>query len=286
MTCLLERVVKAVGDANPIPRVLSVPADDPAYFLEAMKLPPRDHLADHMVVWIAQVSQAQDSLSFLEPCLDSRDRDRVARFRFAEDRARFVLGRALVRKIIGHYLELQAETIELAYTERGRPFFPLDEKIQFSISHTHDLVTVALTDGARIGIDLEYQKDHLDLPSLAERIFSSADLQTFQVLSGDEKVAAFFRAWTRKEAYLKARGEGIAEKLQEISVSFGTEENILIKDGRDEYNRENWRLLALPLPTGYAGTVACDDPSKRLEGFFVHFDRGEIIMESSSRFNR
>src|SRR5476649_708088 len=126
----------------------------------------REHLAGHLIVWIAHVAKAQDSLIFLEPCLDGRDRERAARFRFSEDRARFVLSRGLLRKCLGHYLQQTPETIELALTDRGRPVLPQDETVQFSISHTHDLVAVALTSGARVGIDLEWVQPHWDLPEL------------------------------------------------------------------------------------------------------------------------
>jgi 4'-phosphopantetheinyl transferase len=244
----------------------------------------RDHLAGHIIVWIAQVSQAHDSLAFLEPCLDGRDRERAARFRFPEDRARFILGRGLLRKCLGHYLPQSPKTVELALTNRGRPFFPRDEKLQFSISHTHDLVAVALTADARIGLDLEFVQPDLNLIELAERIFSPDDLRAFQALPAAEKPAAFFRAWTRKEAYLKARGEGIAEKLQEISVSFGPEKTVSVTDGRDKYAANTWRLLSLPVPAGYAGTLACDDPAKRVEGAFVHLREGEIIANASQPF--
>jgi 4'-phosphopantetheinyl transferase len=177
------------------------------------------------------------------------------------------------------------ETIELATTDLGQPIYPHDEKVHFSISHTHDLVAVALTTSARIGIDLERVKPHLDLPELAERIFSEDDLRIFQALPDHDKLAAFFRAWTRKEAYLKARGEGIAEGLQQISVSFGPEKTVSIKDGRDASAAETWRLLALPVPATYAGTLACDDAGKRLEGTFVHLHKGKIIADSSPRFS-
>jgi 4'-phosphopantetheinyl transferase len=245
----------------------------------------RDYLSEHMIVWSARVSQANDSLTLLESCLDDRDRERAARFRFPEDRARFVLGRALTRKCLGHYLQLRPESIELATTDRGRPFFPHDETVQFSISHTHDLVAVALTGDARIGLDLEYVNPHVELPELAKRIFCEADLQTFLALPNGERLPAFFRAWTRKEAYLKARGEGIAEKLQEISVSFGPEETVSVRDGRDPSAAETWHLRTLPVPDGYAGTLACDDPGKRLEGAFVHLSKGEIITNLSPSFS-
>jgi 4'-phosphopantetheinyl transferase len=250
-----------------------------------MKPHRREHLAGHMIVWIAQVSKARDSLFFLEPCLDLRDRERAARFRFPEDRARFVLGRGLLRKCLGHYLQQAPGTIELALTDLGRPILPQDETIQFSISHTHDLVAVALTARARIGIDLEYRQSHWDLPELAKRIFSEEDLRLFQALPGNEAPTAFFRAWTRKEAYLKARGEGIAEGLRQISVSLGPETTGSIKDARDESAAQTWRLTALPVPADYMGSLACDDAGKRLECTFVHLDKNEIVSDSPSSFN-
>jgi 4'-phosphopantetheinyl transferase len=237
-----------------------------------------------MIVWIAQVSKAKDSLIFLEPCLDVRDRERAARFHFYEDRARFVLGRGLLRKCVGLYLQQPPETIELAYTDRGRPILPHDDAIQFSISHTHDLVAIALTADARIGIDLEYMQPQWDLPELAKRIFSEEDLQTFQSLSGGEARTAFFRVWTRKEAYLKARGEGIAERLREISVSFGPKVTGGVKDARLESATQAWRLLALPVPADYMGSLACDHADKQLECDFVHFNESEIIRDSASSF--
>jgi 4'-phosphopantetheinyl transferase len=241
----------------------------------------REHLAGHMIVWIARVSKAQDSLIYLEPYLDIHDRERAARFHFSEDRARFVLGRGLLRKCLGHYLQQAPETIELAYTDLGRPILPHDETIQFSLSHTHDLVAVAVTAHARVGIDLEYVQTHTDLPELAKRIFSEEDLQAFQALPDSEAPAAFLRAWTRKEAYLKARGEGIAEGLRQVSVSLGPEKTGSVHDVRDESAAESWRLFTLPVPADYMGSLACDDVDKELECSFVQLDKSEIVRDST-----
>jgi 4'-phosphopantetheinyl transferase len=265
-------------------RVLSVESDRNSPFT-LMSPHRREHLAGNIVVWIAHVSKAQDSLPFLEPCLDHHDCERAARFRFPADRARFVLGRGMLRKCLGHYLERPPESVELGYTELGRPVFPADDKIQFSISHTQDLVALAVTDGAHIGIDLEAVQPQVDLFELAERVFSSEDLALFQAHPSGEKLAAFYRAWTRKEAYLKARGEGIAEGLQRISVSMDPEEVLSIQDRRHESAAEKWHLLSLPLPAGYAGTVACDDIRRQLEGTYVTFPQGEPNPESSWCFH-
>ncbi|HEY0258103.1 MAG TPA: 4'-phosphopantetheinyl transferase superfamily protein, partial [Candidatus Methylacidiphilales bacterium] len=229
-----------------------------------MNLERRKHLAGHMVVWIARVSQARASLPHLESCLDAGDRQRAARFHFAEDRARFVLGRGLLRKCLGYHLRQTPETIELATTEFGRPVLAGNREIQFSLTHTGDLVAVAVTSGAQIGIDLELVQPQRDLPGLAERIFSPEDLREFLALSPGDQTGAFYRAWTRKEAYLKARGEGIAAGLQGTSVSFGQEEAVTLRNSPDETDRAQWQLLALPLPADYAGCLACDDREKQL----------------------
>ena len=246
-----------------------------------MKQDRREHLDDAIVVWMARVSAAHDSLIFLESCLDLHDHERAARFRFPEDRARFVLGRGLLRKCLGRYLRQTPETIKLAYTDRGRPILPQDETIQFSISHTHDLVAIALTAQARVGIDLEYVQPDLDPLELAGRIFSEKDLRIFQALPRSETLPAFFRAWTRKEAYLKARSEGIAEGLRLVSVPFGPEETASLTDARDESAARTWRLHALPVSADYMGSLACDDAGKRLEYHQVHFNKNEVILDSS-----
>jgi len=243
-----------------------------------MTQPHREHLTGHIVVWMARISQAQDSLPDLDPCLDPRDRERAARFRFPEDRARFALGRGLLRICLGEYLRQKPETVELSYTDRDRPVLAHAETIQFSISHTHDLVAVALTADACIGIDLEYVKSTADLPELAERILSTRDLKVFQTLSPDEALSAFFRVWTRKEAYLKATGEGITEALQQISVSMGPEEISSVIDDRDISTAQDWRLLGLPVPAGYMGHVACNQPHKLLQFCPIRVDKGGVVL--------
>ena len=245
-----------------------------------MKQEGRDYLDGSILVWMAHVSTPQDSLSSLESSLDDHEHERAARFHFPEDRARFVLGRGLLRKCLGTYLRQPPETIKLGYTARGRPILARDQTIQFSISHTHDLVAIALTAQARVGIDLEYVQADLDPLELAGRIFSPEDLQTFCALPDHERSAVFFRAWTRKEAYLKACGEGISEGLQLVSVSFGAEETASLADARDDSAARNWRLHVLPVSADYMGSVACDDARKRLDFHPVHLDKGEVILDS------
>ncbi len=241
-----------------------------------MKDERREHLDGNVVVWMTEVSTSWDALPFLEPCLDAQDRERAARFHFADDRARYVLGRGLARNILGRYLARTPETIELAATERGQLYFPDDETMRFSITHARDLVAVALTTRARVGIDIEYTERKLNLEGVAERILSAEDFREFEALPEQEKVAAFFRIWTRKEAYLKATGEGITNALKEISVSMHAEEIGTIADARDAAGAKKWRMHALTLPTNYMGCVACDDAAKRMDFQRVRLDGSDV----------
>jgi len=248
-----------------------------------MKDERREHLDGNVVVWMAEVSTSLDALRFLEPCLDAQERERAARFHFAEDRARYVWGRGLVRNLLGCYLSQEPETIDLAVTDRGRPYFPGDETMHFSITHSHNLVAVGLTARARVGIDIEYMERKLNLEDLAERILSAEDFRVFQVLPDRVMVPTFFRIWTRKEAYLKGTGEGITDALKEITVSMHAEEIGTIADARDEAGTKKWRIHSLALPENYMGCVACDDAAKQVDFRRVRFDSGEVIEEPTSR---
>jgi 4'-phosphopantetheinyl transferase len=237
----------------------------------------REELEGHVVVWIARISQVIDSLASLDRCLDPQDRARAARFHFVEDRARFTLGRALIRQSVGAYLDLEPEAIELSYTDLDQPGLKNDANLHFSISHSHELVAVVLTAHARVGLDVEWMQTNSDLDDLANRIMSATEIETFQKLPPAEKCDAFFRVWTRKEAYLKALGEGISEGLQEISVSLDAGEISSVEDTRDRTSSPAWRLQSLPVPPEYQACLACDNPNKSLQFNWVSVDKGEVV---------
>jgi len=225
--------------------------------------------AKAVVVWIARVPDFRDELPALEALLDAHERERAGRFRFPEDRARFVVGRGLLRHGLRRYAPQIPATLEIAYSNLGRPFVPVEyEAPRFSISHTRDLVALAFAADAQIGVDLEFMQPPVDLLDLAERILSEEDFRTFQTFPPVDRQLAFFHAWTRKEAYLKARGEGIGTGLQDVSVSFTKETTSGLTDRRDA-SSASWRLHTLPVPDDYMGCVACDEGERPVVSFAV-----------------
>ena len=217
---------------------------------------------DSIRVGLTRLHPAVSTPTALEFRLSASDRERASRFRFPEDRARFVLGRRLLATLIHECRGTVPQPLELALGEHGRPYLADDPNLAFSISHAGDVVAAALTLSARVGIDVESLDRALKLDALAERIFHAPDLARFRALPADVRPRAFFRAWTGKEAILKAEGVGLFGGVQEISVPLeGDLQPAIIPSA----NRVAWQLTPLVLPDGYVGAVACDDPRKTIE---------------------
>jgi 4'-phosphopantetheinyl transferase len=215
---------------------------------------------DSIFVGMIRLAGASDALETLQAGLSVPDRERAGRFRRAEDRARFVLGRCVLRTMLREHLDYPAGPLEFAFTERGRPYLAASPTIAFSISHAGDIVAVALTTGSRVGLDVESVDRRIDLGPLAERILDASDLARFLALPVDTQPGAFFHAWTGKEAVLKARGVGLFGGVETISVPLdGSAATVQdVEEGR----ATAWQLEPLPVPAGYLGAVAWDDPNK------------------------
>jgi 4'-phosphopantetheinyl transferase len=196
------------------------------------------------------------------PILDSLvtlslpDRDRAARFRREEDRLRFVAGRGLLTALLQRTGE--PHTLSLALTEHGRPFFPDRPDLAFSISHAGKVVAVALSEGSRVGLDVEMLDREVDLPALSARIFNPTDLAHFRALLAADQTPAFFHAWTGKEAVLKARGIGLFGGLTDIAAPLNGHGATLV------CGDATWHLRAPRLPVGYVGCLAYDGPGREV----------------------
>jgi 4'-phosphopantetheinyl transferase len=226
----------------------------------------RRHLAHYIVARLVRLNLIQPAQ--LEVALSPSDQEKAARFRFPDDRTRFLAGRALLAKMLDHFVDPQADLTQLTVTEAGRPILPTPAGVEFSISHAGELVMVALATGTRVGVDVERTERPLDFEGLARRIFNDRDLHAFLELPPDERVNAFFRAWTGKEAILKARGVGLFGGLQEVSVPW----NDSATEGLDVAGGEDWRLRRLPVPDDYAAHVAWEGANRKIDFSEVTLD--------------
>lgn len=190
--------------------------------------------------------------------LSAAERERAARFLVESPRTLFVSTRATLRMVLGSYLDQPPATIEFAYPAQGKPVLAGEiTDLRFNVSHTHGLAALAFTRGCEIGVDVEQLRPECEAGQLAERFFSQEERRALSGLSGPSLQQAFFRCWTRKEAYVKAKGGGLSIPLDQFDVSVADGDPATLLSTRpDPGEADRWMLHDLPVPAGYAGALA------------------------------
>jgi 4'-phosphopantetheinyl transferase len=211
-------------------------------------------------VWRLDLRRAGADVENLERLLTPAESERAAAFRFARDRDRFVVARALRRITLARYLDAPPDALAFATGPHGKPGLigPGDAaSLQFNLAHADDLALLVVARGRPVGVDLERVRDDVPIMTLAEQFFAPDEIATLRRLPAGERRIAFFACWTRKEAFLKARGDGLSRPLDRFAVSLARDEPAAIRrvdwDG-DELAR--WLLLDLPPLPGYAAALA------------------------------
>ena len=173
-------------------------------------------------VWSAGLDLPADTLSSLAALLDGDEAVRAGRFHFERDRGRFTAARGFLRLLLGRYLDAPPAGLRFGYGARGKPFVasPAGSPLCFNVSHSHGRALFAFARGREVGIDLEAgARLGDDWPGLVRRIFSARERGELFSLPAERQRAAFLNGWTRKEAFLKATGQGLVDGLQSIEVT-------------------------------------------------------------------
>ena len=220
-------------------------------------------------VWRASLRPSSRILAGLEATLSADETTRAARFHFRDHRALFVAARGIQRDILSRYLGNAAEAIRFQYSAYGKPQWgapALCSGIHFNTSNSGLLALYALTVGRDVGVDLEELRPVPNLEALVEHCFSALEKETFRALPAAGRQIAFFRCWTRKEAYIKAVGEGFSIPLDHFDVAFTMEEpaRLLGTRGCPE-EAARWTLRELDPGDGYLGALAVKGKSVRLQ---------------------
>jgi 4'-phosphopantetheinyl transferase len=213
---------------------------------------------DDVHVWLAPLDMPERLVRSLWSLLDDQERGRAARFVRAEDRRKFVVARGTLRRLLGSYLGTNAARVRIAYSERGKPFLEDAAGTTFNVSHSGELALYAIACGRRVGVDVERLRPELNLEDVARQLFSRAEWAALQRLDGRCRRWALLECWVRKEAYIKARGDGLHFGLDRFTVSLGpaSPARLLAVDEAGEVER--WRLEALVPAAGYAAALAVE----------------------------
>jgi 4'-phosphopantetheinyl transferase len=195
--------------------------------------------------WSVSLYVPPETFAGLWATLTPDEQDRSARFRSQRDRRRFIVARGVLREILGHYLEIDPARVHFVYNRFGKP--DLDPefggRLRFNLSHSADLALIAIATGPEIGVDLEPTRAHSCYLEMAQRFFSMSELDALNGLPSQLHALAFLGCWTRKEAYMKARGGGLAIPPTSFSV---------------HHLQGAWSFHTLHPAPGYVGAVAIE----------------------------
>jgi len=224
-----------------------------------------------LCVWSAALEQPAEVVRRLHGLLAADERARADRFHFDHDRRRFIVAHGVLRSILGGYLKIAPDRVTFDYGAQGKPglSFTHDSSLHFNVAHSHELAVYAFALNQAVGIDVEYAQRHvLDADQVAQRFFSANEYRTYRALADDEKRPAFFRCWTRKEAYIKAIGTGLSYALERFDVTLTSDRSpsFLSIDG-DPLAAQRWSLIHLEPAADYVGAVAIESRAWQVAGW-------------------
>ncbi len=229
---------------------------------EWLSPPARLRLAENDIhVWRVRLDQAEHDLPQLWSILAGDEQIKAERFRFPKDRAHYIVARSALRFILSRYLLLEPHKIRFGYSPYGKP--ALDpashrESLSFNLSHAQELALYAIAQKRQVGIDLEYVHRDFGWQEIAERFFSRQENSALRSVAAEMRYRAFFNCWTRKEAYIKARGEGLSHPLDQFDVSLRPGEPAALLHSELPQETARWSLQELAPGPGYVAALAAE----------------------------
>jgi 4'-phosphopantetheinyl transferase len=224
----------------------------------------RETFSRSIEVWNIRLPDHRCDAAQCRALLAEKELERAARFLNPADAEGFVLCRGLLRRILAGCLETEPAALRFGCSGSGKPFLE-GRPIEFNVSHSRDRLLIAVTAGRAVGVDIEFRRNRLNMPAIAERWFAPEEQAFFQGL--ENPADGFFEIWARKEAYVKALGVGIYKELSAFAVPTGGQEGfpIIGKDGR-------WFFQTLEIAPDYAAAVVSEAPPvpvnlRELKGF-------------------
>jgi 4'-phosphopantetheinyl transferase len=212
-------------------------------------------------IWQLSLDQSAATMNHLRQLLAADEEERARRFHFEVDRRHFIAGRGCLRMILSRYLKTSPEKIEFTYTDYGKPQVAAsgepEQLLNFNLAHSRGVALYAFTRLGQIGVDIEYIRPEFPDREIARRFFSASEVARLENLPVETRPQAFFNCWTRKEAFIKAKGVGLSMPLDQFDVNLDpAEPAALLRTTWDENEAAQWSLRAIETAPGYAAAVA------------------------------
>lgn len=213
-------------------------------------------------VWRVSLDLARVEIGSLLGILSADELERAGRFHFERDQKRFIVAHGILRQILGKYLGKNPHELRFEYTSHGKPELATEpgyDTLSFNLSHSGAFALYAVTRGRKIGIDIEQVRDDVTIGEIARRFFSQSEISSLERIPKEKRTEVFFQYWTRKEAFIKATGEGVSFPMEQCDVSLLNgnvlSPIILLNDNRES---SGWYVQDLFPCAGYAAAIAVE----------------------------
>lgn len=230
---------------------------------------PLDLPEDEVQVWRVDLEAIRSDESRWRKILSPDESARASRFHFAADRQRFITSRALLRMILAGYLATDPKYLNFAYSQKEKPSLDPEHAssgVRFNLSHSGGIALFAFARNRDVGVDVEKVRSDFEAEAIANRFFSAHERERLAALPEEKKFESFFRCWTRKEAYIKATGDGLSLPLHQFDVSVIPENgDALLSTRPDQAEAALWSLREIPAGPGYVAALCVRGRGWRLK---------------------
>ena len=226
---------------------------------------------DEIHVWQASLELSDSQTAALLETLSPDEKMRSERYISGEAKNRFIAARGVLRNLLSRYLTKRAADIRIAYNENGRPVHAASgekDQVIFNISHSGGKALFAFSAGIPLGIDLEIIRSDLDFVGIADRFFAPGEASALASLPEAARKDAFFLCWTRKEAFVKARGSGLHLNLNQVEVSLRPgEPPVIVRADEETSDLSGWSLHDIDAGNGFKAAIEVKATWPRLVQF-------------------
>ena len=215
--------------------------------------------AGELHIWKIELDYDSGHWQPLMALLSNDEQIKADSFRFEKLRLRYIAGRAALRKLLGGYIGCETEAVSFVYNDYGKPSLQdVDSGLRFNVSHSGEIMLAAFALNSKIGIDIEAIQQNIDCMDICQCWFSVQESNALRNLPEEKRIGAFFRVWTRKEAYIKARGIGLSYPLNRFSVSLDETAPALLEHQDCSQEMKSWQIYNIEVSSAYSAAIVIE----------------------------
>ncbi|GAB1858452.1 4'-phosphopantetheinyl transferase superfamily protein [Flavobacteriaceae bacterium MHTCC 0001] len=208
-------------------------------------------------IWVINSAPLSNKVAHFYNLLSEEERHKANKFKFEKDRSMSIIARGALRYLIGNYLTTNPKRIAFTYGDYGKPEIDARSNLNFNVSHSGELIVIGFVNHIDIGVDVEFIKTDFDVLDIVDHYFSKAEIDALYQLPKLEQTEAFYRGWTRKEAFIKAKGKGLSLDLHSFSITMDSDNTAELYETQWDTNEKlQWQITPFKTLRNYKAAIA------------------------------